>query len=93
MATIKDYLISTIEKGWIRPLISLAGSPILFVKKANRSLRLYIDYRGLNKIIVKNKHPLLLLSEMLDRFSHAKYFIKVDIRNAYYRIRVRKGDE
>ena len=93
LAAIREYLSSALEKGWIRPSTSSCGSPVLFVKKPDGSLRLCVDYRGLNAITIKNKYPLPLLSEMLDRFAHARRYTKIDIRNAYHRIRVKKGDE
>lgn len=40
---------------------------ILFVPKKDRSLRLYIDYWGLNIIIKKNRYPLPLISKTLNR--------------------------
>jgi hypothetical protein len=67
------------EKGWIRPSKSPAGILILFVLKLDRTIRLCVDYRGLNKVIIKNYYPLLLVSEMLDRLSRAKIFIKLDL--------------
>ncbi len=66
---------------------------MLFVKKPDESLRLCVNYRGLNEITVKNNYPLPLLSETLNRFAHARHFTKIDIRNVYHRIRIRKGDE
>jgi hypothetical protein len=63
------------------------------VPKADRSLRLYIDYRGLNKVSVKNRYPLPLISEILDRLTGAKVFSKIDIQDAYYRIRIKEGDK
>ena len=64
---LQEYLNSLIEKGQIRPSKSLAGVLILFILKLDRTLRLYIDYRGLNKVIIKNRYLLLLLvSKMLD---------------------------
>jgi len=54
------------EKGWIWPSKLLVGVPILFVLKLDGTIRLYIDYRGLNKVIIKNYYLLLLVSEMLD---------------------------
>ena len=47
--------------------------------KKDSSLRLYIDYRGLNKVSVKNRYPLPLISEILDRLASAKFFSKIDI--------------
>jgi len=81
------------EKGWIRPSKSLAGVLILFVLKLDGTIRLYIDYRGLNKVTIKNRYLLLLVSEMLDRLSRAKIFTKLDLRDAYYRLRIKEGDE
>ena len=52
---------------------------MLFVKKSNETLRLCVNYRELNEIIIKNKYSLSLLSETLKRFAHAKHFIKINI--------------
>ncbi|OQE16552.1 hypothetical protein PENFLA_c027G03970 [Penicillium flavigenum] len=87
------YLVDNIKKGRIRPSKSPAGAPILFVPKKDGGLRLCVDYRGLNRVSVKNRYPLPLISEILDRLSGAKCFSKVDVKDAYYRIRLREGDE
>ena len=52
-----------------------------------------IDYRELNRIIIKDRTPLPLISETLDRLRRAKRFIKLDLKDAYYRLRIYKGDE
>jgi len=88
-----EYLDSTLLKGWIRESKSPASAPILFVPKADGSMRLYVNYRGLNRISVKDRHPLPLISELLDRFSSVKIFTKLDLRDAYHRLRIRRGDE
>ena len=59
---------------------------MLFIKKINNSLRLYIDYKEFNKIIIKNNYLLSLFSKALKRFAYTKYFIKINIYNAYYKI-------
>jgi len=79
--------------GRIRPSKSPAGSPILFVPKKDGSLRLCVDYRGLNKVTIKNRYPLPLISEILDRVVGAQYFSKIDLKEAYHRIRIQEGDE
>ena len=56
-------------------------------------MRLCVDYRGLNKVTIKNRYPLPLVSEMLDRFGHAKVYTKLDLRDAFHRIRIRAGNE
>ena len=67
--------------------------PILFVLKAEGIIWLYIDYRCLNKIIIKNRYPLLLVGEFFNKISHVKIFTKLDLYNAYYRICIKKGDK
>ena len=61
--------------------------------KKDGGLRLYVDYRGLNKVIVKNRYPLPLISETLNRLSGAKIFTKLDLKDTYYRVRIKEGDE
>jgi hypothetical protein len=90
---LRKYLSEYMARGWIRRSKSSAGAPILFVKKKDGSLRLCVDYRGLNKITIKNRHPLPLITESLERLAAAKYYTKLDVREAYHRIRIREGDE
>jgi hypothetical protein len=59
------------------------------VPKSNKGLRLYIDYRALNKLTIKNKHALLLIDETIDRLSDTKIYIKLNLKDAYYRIRIK----
>ena len=91
--TLSEYLDENLKKGFIRKSSSPAGAPILFVKKKDGSLRLCVDYRGLNKITTKNRYPLPLINELLDRLATAKFYTKLDIRNAYHRIRIAEGEE
>jgi hypothetical protein len=56
--------------------------------KKNDSLHLCIDYRDLNKITVKNRHSLSLISETLDRLSKVKRFTKLNLKNAYHRLQI-----
>lgn len=93
LAELRRYLDDALSKGWIQHSTSPAGAPILFVPKKDGGLRLCVDYRGLNKVTVKNRHPLPLISETLDRLNGAKKFTKLDLKDAYHRIRIRKGDE
>jgi len=65
----------------------------MFVKNKDGKLRLCADYRALNLVTKKDRHPLPLISEALDRLGGAKYFTKLDIKDAYHNIRIREGDE
>jgi transposase InsO family protein len=90
---LREYIDENLAKGFIRHSKSSAGAPVLFVKKKDGSLRLCVDYRGLNRITAKNKYPLPLISALLDRLRTAKVFTKIDLRGAYNLVRMRKGDE
>lgn len=93
LEVLREYIADNLAKGFIQPSTSSAGAPVLFIKKGDGNLRLCVDYRGLNLITKKNRYPLPLISEALDRVIGAKLFTKLDIRAAYNRIRVREGDE
>jgi hypothetical protein len=92
LRVLREYLDNALTMGWIRESESPAGSPILFVPKSDGTLRLCVDYRGLNKITIKNRYPLPLISEILDRLSEAKVFTKLDLVNAYHRIAIHPDD-
>ena len=93
LAELRHYLDNALTKGWIQHSTSSAGAPILFVPKKDRGLCLCVDYRRLNKATVKNRHPLPLISETLDCLTGAKVFTKLDLKDAYHRIWIWKGDE
>ena len=65
---------------------------MIFVPKKDRRLRLYVDYRALNRLTKKNRATLPLISEILDRLATTIIFTKLDLKDIYYRIRIRDGD-
>ena len=67
LETLKIYIKTNLANGFIRLSKSPAGAPIFFDRKPDRSLRLCVDYRGLNNITIKNQYPLPLIGESLDR--------------------------
>jgi hypothetical protein len=73
--------------------MSPAGAPIHFINKKDRGLCLCINYWGLNTITIKDRTPLPLIGEALDRLSKAKVYIKLDIQDAYHNLHIVKGDE
>ena len=90
---LREYLDDNLAKGFITPSESPAGSPILFVKKKDGSLRLCVDYRRLNDITIKNRYPLPLIGDLLDQLRHAKIYTKIDLRGAYNLLRIAPGEE
>ena len=94
LVVLQEYLQTMLEKGWIRPSSSSAGAPIIFVPRKDGKLKLCVDYRGLNRITKKNRAALPLISEMLDRLSQARFFTKIDLKEAYHStVRIKEGDE
>src|SRR6204780_3653934 len=69
------------------------ASPFFFVKKKDGSLRPTQDYRKLNEATIKNRYPLPLISELIDKLAGAKVFSKMDVRWGYNNIRIKEGDE
>jgi len=81
---IKHQIHDLIQKGHIWPRSSLCGSPIVLIQNKDGMWRLYIDYRALNKIIVKNQYPIPQINDLLDQLRGAKYFIKIDLKLGYH---------
>jgi hypothetical protein len=61
---------------------------VLFVKKANRLLQFCVDFRRLNNLTRKDRYPLPLIDKTLARLAKAKVYTKLDIRQAFYKIRI-----
>ncbi|GKB29058.1 putative reverse transcriptase domain-containing protein [Tanacetum coccineum] len=80
------------DKGFIRPSSSPWGAPILFVKKKDGPFRICIDYRELNKLIVKNCYPLSRIDDLFDQLQGYNIYSKIDLRSGYHQLRVREQD-
>ncbi|KAL0204031.1 hypothetical protein M9458_002049, partial [Cirrhinus mrigala] len=89
----EEYVAEGLWAGTIRPSSSPAAAGFFFVKKKDGGLRPCVDYRGLNQITIKNRHPLPLTNTALDALSGARFFTKLDLRSAYNLVRIREGDE
>jgi len=94
LETLREWLKEMLKTGKIRRLMSPAGSPILFVPKPNgRGLRLYVNYRALNRITIPNRYPLPLMQELQDRVQGVQWFPKMDLKTGFNCIRIRERDE
>ena len=74
LETLKTYIKTNLANDFIWPSKSPTGTPILFVRKPDGSLRLCVDYRDLNNLTIKNRYPLPLIGESLNRLGRAKKF-------------------
>ncbi|KAI3727700.1 hypothetical protein L6452_16318 [Arctium lappa] len=92
MKEMMTQLQELLEKGFIRPISSPWGAPVLFVKKKDGSMRMCIDYRELNKVTVNNKYPLPRIDDLFDQLQGAGCFSKIDLRSDYHQVRVKNED-
>jgi len=81
-----------LAKGWVTDSHSRYAAPIIFVKKPDGSLRMWVDYRGLNKITTKDRYPLPYIEDLLDKLHGARVFTKLDLASRYHQIRVHPDD-
>jgi hypothetical protein len=90
---LEKFLDEMVAKGYIRPSKSPYASPFFFVKKKDGKLRPVQDYRRLNSHTVRNQYPLPLIAQLISDLSGAHIFSKVDIRQGYNNVHIKKGDE
>ena len=92
-AALDEFIEENLQKGYIVPSKSPMASPVFFIKKKDGKLRLIQDYRKLNDITIKNRYPLPLASDIINRLKDAKIFTKFDVRWGYHNVRIKEGDE
>lgn len=88
-----EFLEENLRAGQIVSSKSPMASLFFFVKNKDGKLRPVQDYRKLNEMTVKNKYPLPLIQELVDKLKQSKVFTKLDIRWGYNTICIKKGDE
>ena len=93
LLVLRRTLTELLDKGFIRVSNSPAGAPVLFAKKPGGGLRFCVDYRALNKLTKKDRYPLPLINETLERIGKARWFTKLDVNAAFYKLRINEGDE
>ena len=76
---LKVQLQELLDKGFIRPSTSPWGAPILFAKKKDKTLRLCIDYRQLNRVTIKNWYPLPRIDDLFDQLRGERVYSKIDL--------------
>ncbi|GBG82479.1 hypothetical protein CBR_g34855 [Chara braunii] len=90
---LKRQLEELLRLGFIKPSNSPWGAPVLFARKADGTLRLCIDYRGLNRYTVKISYPMPRSDELFNRLAGNRFFTKIDLRSGYHQIRVVAADQ
>ncbi|KAA3471063.1 DNA/RNA polymerases superfamily protein [Gossypium australe] len=89
---LKAQLQELTDRGFSRLSFSHWGAPVLFVKKKDDMMRMYINYQQLNKVTIKNKYPLPRIDDLFDQLKGATVFLRIDLRSGYYQLRVKDSD-
>ncbi|KAK9401814.1 hypothetical protein NXF25_010170 [Crotalus adamanteus] len=90
---LRRYIDQNLARGFIQPARSRITAPVLFKEKKDGSLRLCVDFRGLNAVCVEHLYPLPLMKDLLAYLGTGRIFTKLDLREVYYRVRIKAGDE
>ena len=89
---LKSQLQELMDKEFNRPSVLPWGALVLFVKKKDGTLQMCIDYRQINKVIVKKRYPLSRIEDIFYQLKGAGVFLKIDPRSGYYQLRVKDVD-
>jgi len=92
LSELKKQLEELLDKGFVWPSVSLWGEPVLLVKKKDKSMRLCIDYRQLNRVTIKNKYHLPRTDDLMDQLRGAYVFSKINLKSGYHQIRAKDED-
>ncbi|GKE32266.1 putative reverse transcriptase domain-containing protein, partial [Tanacetum coccineum] len=92
MKELAEQLQELSDKGFIRPISSPLGAPVLFVKKKDGSFRMCINYHELHKLTVKNRYPLPRINDLFDQLQGSSVYSKIDLRSGYHQLSVREED-
>ena len=90
---VKKFVEEHLKKGFIKASSAPCSSSIMLAVKLGGSVRFCVDYRRLNKLTVKDAYPIPLIEETLAQLKNAKVFTKIDIRQAFHKLRMTADSE
>jgi len=90
---LNQWLNEQLKAGLIVESKSRYVAPCFYILKKDGSLWLVQDYRKLNQVTIKDKMPLPLIGEIINKLKEAKYFNKLDLIWEYNNIQIKEGNE
>ena len=90
LTELQRQLDELLEKGFIRSSTSSSGPSILFAKKADGSLQLFVDCQKLNQMTTKNRYPFPHIDDLFDHLSGFHYFLKIDLSSRYHQLKIKE---
>ena len=93
LQAVKKYINKELLKGTIKKSNSPCAALVLIVRKPGGGLRVCMDYRALNALIIKDRYPIPLIKETLEHLAKAKFYTKLDIVAVFNNLRIKEGDE
>jgi hypothetical protein len=92
LAELKEQIQELQGKGYIQPSLSPWGAPVIFVPKKDGMQRMFVDYRALNEVTIKNKYPLPWIDDLFNQLRGACVLSKIDLRSGYHQLKIRVSD-
>jgi hypothetical protein len=89
---VKKTVDELLAKGYIRCSFSPWAFPVLLVEKKDGAKRMCVDYRDLNAVTIKNKHPLPRIEDLFDQLQGACVSLKIDLRSCYHQLKIHLED-
>lgn len=86
---VKEWL----DKEIIKPSKSDFACPVVLANKKDGSRRMCIDYRRLNKKVIKERFPLPIIEDQIDKLKEAKMFTSLDLKNGFLHVKVHKDSQ
>src|SRR5258708_30044277 len=93
LSALREFLGENSKNGFIHPSKSPWGSPVLFMKKKDGSLRLCVDFHALNRVTEKDHYPLPLILDLLNSPAPARIYSKIDLKHTYHLVCILEGDK
>ena len=90
---VKKFVEEHLKKQFIKASSVPCSSPIMLAVKLSRGVQFCVEYRGLNKLTIKDAYLIPLIKETLAQFKNAKVFTKVDIWQAFHKLRMAADSE